>query len=616
MIIHLTFYTPQRRKLKYILTFFVYTFFIINLNAQHHKLIDSLEKESSKERRRIVLGYMESRSALLAQKNQFLLYLNQVEGFARSKKDKDLFKEIEFIKYKKAEVFDKPKSAWEDNLNKLIEKYKQNGNLLFLGYCYHEIGQLQFQKEQYELAFESNLKALEAFKKLGYENVPNIGKVLHEIALNYYFFKDYEEVRRLMRISIRFPPFSRGLDMQRYNNLGMSYKNLNQNDSAKYFFKKGLHRADVYNADIWKGLISGNLGELYYDEKKYDSSFYHFQKNYRYNANEAIHNTVKLNSYINMSKIYLQLDSIKKAAQFLETSKKLLSGLEEKHVGDKQQVEKSKFQYFQIKIKYLKKIGNFKRAILYQDSLSEIRTKLDTKYNTAILKISSNQVTIQDKDFKLAQKEKEKKAQSLFYIVLLIIIIILGGVGYYFMYISRLKKKRQSKTLLAQNRNVILEKQQTQKELQSAKNEIQYFVSKINEQSKIVSKFEEDLKTSKSLEAEERKRIDATISKLKGVRILTDEDWINFQGNFDKVFPDFKFMIKKKSPTITSSEIRYLMLTKLHFSHKEMAIVLGVSDSTIRVTWNRVRKRLNGTLEDTPITLIEKILQPDTQVLN
>ena len=54
--------------------------------------------------------------------------------------------------------------------------------------------------------------------------------------------------------------------------------------------------------------------------------------------------------------------------------------------------------------------------------------------------------------------------------------------------------------------------------------------------------------------------------------------------------------------------MRYLMLIKLHFSHKEMARALGVSDAAIRVTWSRVRKKLNGTLEDTPSSLIEKIM--------
>lgn len=40
-----------------------------------------------------------------------------------------------------------------------------------------------------------------------------------------------------------------------------------------------------------------------------------------------------------------------------------------------------------------------------------------------------------------------------------------------------------------------------------------------------------------------------------------------------------------------------------------MARALGVSEAAIRVTWSRIRKKLNGGSEDTPLDLIERIMQ-------
>ncbi len=593
--------------------FFIYCFLCIlswnNVNAQYEKIIDSLKKQSPNDRKRIFFGYLESRSDILSKKDERAIFLKQVTDFAKQEKDLDLLIEIEFVKKKDKIISGNTREEREKTLSQYIEKNKNTEDLLFLGNCYHELGQFQFQSEKYGQAFESDLKALEIFEQLGYENIPNIGKILHEIALHYYFFRDYEEVIRLMRISLRFKPFSKGLGMQRYNNLGVSYMRLNKKDSAKFFFNEGIKVSRNYNSTIWEGILSGNLADLYYDENQYDSAFYYYKKNYNYNHTEQIHSPVKMNSYINMAKIYLALDSLKQAKKFLTLSQSMLSELQEKYIGDRQQIENSKFLYFQTIIKYLKKIGDYKTTMLYQDSLKELQINLDAKYNSIVAKMSADKINIQQKELKLAQIQKEKALQNTIYVSLISGFLILSGFGYFQLYQSKQRKKRQNERLIAQNRISILEKRQTLKELEAAQKEIDHFISKINEHYKIINQLENELVQLKNLESDQKKQVNETLQNLKAVKILTDEDWFEFQRNFEAVFPEFTQSIKSYSPTITSSEMRYLMLVKLGLNNKEMSRALGVTDAAIRVTWSRVRKKLNGTTEDTPQELIKKILQ-------
>lgn len=593
--------------------FFIYCFLCIlswnNVNAQYEKIIDSLKKQSPNDRKRIFFGYLESRSDILSKKDERAIFLKQVTDFAKQEKDLDLLIEIEFVKKKDKIISGNTREEREKTLSQYIEKNKNTEDLLFLGNCYHELGQFQFQSEKYGQAFESDLKALEIFEQLGYENIPNIGKILHEIALHYYFFRDYEEVIRLMRISLRFKPFSKGLGMQRYNNLGVSYMRLNKKDSAKFFFNEGIKVSRNYNSTIWEGILSRNLADLYYDENQYDSAFYYYKKNYNYNHTEQIHSPVKMNSYINMAKIYLALDSLKQAKKFLTLSQSMLSELQEKYIGDRQQIENSKFLYFQTIIKYLKKIGDYKTTMLYQDSLKELQINLDAKYNSIVAKMSADKINIQQKELKLAQIQKEKALQNTIYVSLISGFLILSGFGYFQLYKSKQRKKRQNERLIAQNRISILEKRQTLKELEAAQKEIDHFISKINEHYKIINQLENELVQLKNLESDQKKQVNETLQNLKAVKILTDEDWFEFQRNFEAVFPEFTQSIKSYSPTITSSEMRYLMLVKLGLNNKEMSRALGVTDAAIRVTWSRVRKKLNGTTEDTPQELIKKILQ-------
>ncbi len=598
--------------------FLSFLFFLLPItsNAQHEQLIDSLGNLTSYERRRVVFGYLEVAGDLLNIKRERDIFLHQVQSFAIQKGDKDLLNEIRFIRRKQEVVNDFPRVEREQKCMECIENHGDSGDLLFLAFCHHELGQILFQDQKYAQAFDHDLKALEIYENTGYEKVPNIGKILHEVALHYYFFKDYEEVIRLMRISIKFPPFNDGLDMQRYNNLGMSYMNMGKNDSVIYFFKKGISVSKRYKSEIWQGIFYGNLGELYYSEKKYDSSLVYFRKSHGYNKDEANHITVKINSKVNMAKAYLALDSVQKANDFLKMAENSFSYLETnpsyvgaKYVGDRQQIEVAKRQYFEVKTNYLIITEHFQAAIQYQDSLLTIGEEIERKYNSAVGKIASNRLTILNKEMQLVQKEQEKTKERLTYIVLVFVIVLLGGSGYFYMYRSRQKKRRQNERLIATNRISILEKQQTQKDLEIAQKEMNHFISKFNEQSEIISNFEKDLKNLQGLKEGEQIQVRDTLNKMKKVKILTDEDWVNFQNNFDTVFPEFRILLKQKIPTITASEMRYLMLSKLHLSHKQMARALGISDAAIRVTWNRVRKKFNGTLEDTPWDLIERVKQ-------
>lgn len=583
--------------------------------AQHQKLLDSLERLSPIERQRVIYGYAESKADELNPKEKRLIFFEQIRKFAVQKKDRDLLLHLQLMKRKQSEVMDFPRAEREQKCREGIEKYKDSGDLLFLAFCHHELGQILFQNQNYAQAFDHDLKALEIYNKIGYQNVPNIGKILHEIALHYYFFQDYEEVINLMRISLRFPPFTESLDIQRYNNLGMSYMNLKLNDKARYFLNRAIIAANQYQNEVWKGILYGNMGNLYFNAEKYDSALVYYRRNFELNRNESRHSTVKINSHSNMAKVHLALGNITEADQFLKMVENSLNILQNdpsynsaKHVGDRQQIENAKKLYFESKIDYLKKTGSFHEAVKYQDSLITIRKDLDAKYNAAVAKRASDRLTIRNKELLLADKEQEKLKQRRIYSALILVVLVMGGMGYFSLYRSRQKKKRQNARLIAETRISLMEKQLVQQQLEHTQKEITHFVSRINEQNQMVSNFETKLEKIKNLKSDENKYIREKLDKMKKVKILTDEDMINFQNNFDTVFPDFKDILKSKFPDITASEMRYLMLIKLKFSHKEMARALGVSDNAIRVTWSRVRKRLNGTLEDTPEDLIKKVV--------
>jgi hypothetical protein len=82
------------------------------------------------------------------------------------------------------------------------------------------------------------------------------------------------------------------------------------------------------------------------------------------------------------------------------------------------------------------------------------------------------------------------------------------------------------------------------------------------------------------------------IEELKVNKVISEEQWVRFVNTFNKVYPNFILEIKAKCPDITFTEIRYLALSKLDLSTREIALLVGVSQDAIRQTRSRLNKKL------------------------
>ncbi len=591
--------------------FFVILLFLFcytqNASAQYEDLVDTLKKSNQSERRRVLIGFLESHRIRIG--GDVLTYYKVAEDYAQSINDKQLLKDIDFQLTKKNRVFNKPKAEWQAELHKLAKEYHKKKEWYYEGGCYHELSQFQFQQEQYDLAFQNAIIALDIFKKNGYENTPSIGKVLHEIALNYYFFQDYQEVIKLMRASIKLPAFSRGLDMQRYNNLAMAYLHLNKMDSTKYFLNKTYTLAEKYNSNSWKSIVSGSLGNIYYDENDFQKALRYYKIQVENSEGQEIP-LIRVSSYVNLAKIYLNLGFIRLAKQTIEKTEDSLNHQGVMFLGDIQQNEKLKKAHLENKFSYALKTQDYKNALIYKDSLNSISGRLEEKYNTSQIELATIKLRIREHQLRVAESEAEKLRQSFGFVLLFVLILVVLGFVLFKGYHSRIKKKKQNERLLSQSKIAILEKSYTRNELDHAKDQISQFIDEINQQNKLVQKFEEELIRVKKVRQQNPEIIEKSLEHLKDIRILTEENWTNFKFNFGKAYPELLYHLKKHTPALTSSEKRYLMLASLSLSDKDMANALGVSEATIRVTRSRVRKKMSNLPEEvTPENIKEALEQ-------
>jgi tetratricopeptide (TPR) repeat protein len=116
--------------------------------------------------------------------------------------------------------------------------FENRNDQRYTGVCHFYIGVQRYEQNQYEEAFYHQAKALELFRAVGLDKIPEMGKYLHVMSINNLYFHDNPKVIKLMRAAINLPPYNRNLDVQRFNTLAVAYQNLNQLDSTIYYLKR------------------------------------------------------------------------------------------------------------------------------------------------------------------------------------------------------------------------------------------------------------------------------------------------------------------------------------------------------------------------------------------
>lgn len=566
---------------RFFLSILLLVFSSISCLAQSIDIDNRLLPLSSAERIRYINGYMEENNP------EVDLFLQQLKLFAQQQKDDLLLSHIEYL-IKRTPIFREQNVRMKiERMKKLQKECQKNNDLLNAGDCLVAIGQIEFQNEHYAQAFENLLASETIFKQIGYENVPNMGKYLHDFALDYFFFRDYEKAVAYMKEAIKLPKYNNNLDVQQYNTLGVSYLKLNQLDSAYVYLDIAHKKAIEYKNDIWIGLTAGSIGEVLFRKGEYQKALEYFSEDYRINSN-SYSADIQQNATVNMAKVHLKLGDLTKAHHYLLLTSNSFPKPETNTFGIQQQLEQAKRNYYEVSHEYYLKINDYKTALQYADSLHIAEKIRDSKYNALVVEKASGQLELLQSKMELQIYEKDKKIKNIIIISLIVIFILGTGV---FLFISKNKKKLnlQKQLLLSSQLEI------TEQNLKLSELKLDGFKKRIQEKRQLIENMKQQLASATNVNND-------IIFQLQQSTILTEEDWQNFKLLFEQVHSDFLTRLKEKYPQLSLAETRFLCLAKLNFSRKEMASALGVSTQSIHTNWYRIRKKLelseSATVED------------------
>jgi len=372
-----------------------------------------------------------------------------------------------------------------------------------------------------------------------------------------------------------------------YNTLGVCYQRAKKYDSSEFYLRAGLNYAISKNDSTWIGITGGNIGMTYFLQKKYAEAKplleQDMQLSIHYNQLRNAVGTMTL-----LANIYVINNNPEKAEQILLEAQKIGAG--RAFWKDYSLLERF---YTSMGKVYAAK-GNMKLAYTYTDSA------LVAKDSSAAIQIASNLARGQEKmeyvqnKYEAGRIAGEKKLQTLIRNALIVVILLLTVIGILFINRQRLEQKKLE-----------AEKKNAEAELDAAAAKLISYRQSMHEKEEILEQVNEELERLKK--GEEDQADSETREQLEHAILLTDEQWEDFRKLFEKVHKGFFANLKKKMPDLTPAETRFLALTKLKLSSKEMAAMLGISPNAIRIYRHRLRKKLNLDKDDMIEELVESV---------
>jgi ATP/maltotriose-dependent transcriptional regulator MalT len=230
--------------------------------------------------------------------------------------------------------------------------------------------------------------------------------------------------------------------------------------------------------------------------------------------------------------------------------------------------------------------GNPELAATFLDSALYVKDSLARQFNAMLILRAQQKLEREREKAEVEHITSEKKIEILKRNILVVVVVL-------FMLLSVYAYRRQQKKQLLAKEKL----QKSEAELRLATKQLDEFTSYISEKNNFIEILQQQLDNGER---------DA-LQQLHKTTILTDDEWEYFRQLFEKVHGGYLQRLKEKLPGLTPAETRFMALGKLKFSNKEMAATLGVSPQAMRVTWHRLRKKLELPEESSADELINSL---------
>lgn len=438
------------------------------------------------------------------------------------------------------------------------------------------------KKHDYIRAFDCYNRAYQLVRPFEATAFPQKKALLTEIGNRYYTLGDLDRAFRILQEANRLPA-DRAVPHANYNNkntLGLIYRSRGRYDSAlRYFEMTGdLARAD--GDTVWAAIAGGNMGLTAYLQGRYQQAIPLLRADVKYSftpGENAVNNG--LTSLLTLAAIHLKLDSLDAVADDLQLAFRYLDSAADR--------ARPRSMLYPILARYRARLGDMGGAYAALDS--GIRYSDSVRHRDDLYQVArvAHRHELEQQGVRLQRLVAEKRLAVYTRNGLLVGCLLVGCLAALVVSRQRLRHTVRQQALQA-------EYELAAQSLQHARGQLEAYVRHLQEKNTLLEKSAQELsrlrlQLSDTQQAEDQHQI---LQQLHASTILTDEEWARFSQLFDRVHKGYLHRLREKFPDLTAADTRFIVLSKLNLSNKEMAGILGVQVDTIRGHKHRLRKRL------------------------
>ncbi len=475
--------------------------------------------------------------------------------------------------------------------------------------CYH-IGCLFSNEGVYELSQKYAYKLNRMLKK----NEDYYLASIQLMAANYFAEGNYVMARKnYLKVIKESSQTDYLLRSSIYNNLALSYLKERQYDKAENYFRRSY---EILNFQGEKSreekhflyVVEGNIGSACYYQKKYDEATLRLEKE----LNHCLYGESEPNQIVSPLTQLLDIYTIRKNT----AKEQYILGLVDSLIKIEYATNAAYPTYLKIAFDHsvatndLSKANKLSTELLKQ--LDRYNKKVNASTNDLINILYEDRVEQYSNESKtqkllLSQAIDSKKlSQSLLAITLFIGVLIVSMLV--FQYRNKRKNLLKDAMIMDQQRQLL------NKEKILLKNENQFQQEKITSLAMNLSikKETEKVFLNKLNEIKRKKSID-TIEVIKELQLIVnnllniDEKMIQGTIEANQIDQKFKLNLLKLHPELTDDDIQFCCYFKLKLSAKEIGSIQGLSDISVRVMKNKIKRKIGLSTEVSLNHYLDKI---------
>ena len=412
--------------------------------------------------------------------------------------------------------------------------------------------------------------AIDLYEKLGYDIRPERYQFLAELL---YKVREYGECIHYAKKAVaawkKSPNEIKRFRVSCINTVALGFHRQKVYDSAIVFYNQALALAKQTNDTIWTGIVSGNMGQLFYAQGKYDTAYKLLKMDYEASNETGFYDnaahSLQWAARTNLARgnTLQALTEVRRAFELLRLW------------PDPYYLRNT----YSTSTEIFKKMGAYDSAFYYNNLYSVLNDSIERVVATSSLAISKARLNDEISRYNIKTLNKEKRSQVLFRNIIIAAIVGLSLIA--LLIVNRQRLKEKLKTEKAEQ-----EKLRIEEEMTSARAQLKMFTENIIEKTNLVEKLELQVKGNQATSEQHE-----IIAELSRQTILTEDDWMKFKSLFEKIYPGFFIKLKEKFPDITIAEQRMAALTRLQLTTKQIASILGISIDSVHKSRQRLRQR-------------------------